>query len=195
MIAMMFDWIIYGITFLILASVFIEGKHTRHPAVFFYGSLVLLVLLITAGSLNWWFYGSKYGAVVVIFALVSLIMTRFRRFIYSMRFRQLVKDLNARVKEGYRIILVLPEDEDERSVLLARLTKLLPADALLYAPAALGPCSGEIIKDMTKHHQASTGYLLVCDEQIPARSWLSIVENGEPETSIAVNFHSIPDME
>ncbi|MCQ7728360.1 hypothetical protein NA806_23515, partial [Salmonella sp. NW230] len=51
------------------------------------------------------------------------------------------------------------------------------------------------LKALELHHQQGTGYILVCEQQISARTWLSIVENGKPDTSIAVNFHSIPEME
>ncbi|HIA9611914.1 TPA: hypothetical protein ACWSVS_005573, partial [Escherichia coli] len=54
---------------------------------------------------------------------------------------------------------------------------------------------GPILKALELHHQQGTGYILVCEQQISARTWLSIVENGKPDTSIAVNFHSIPEME
>ncbi len=46
-----------------------------------------MLILIVAGGLNWWFYRSKYGAVIVIFTVVSLLMTRFRLVIYKLRLR------------------------------------------------------------------------------------------------------------
>ncbi|EBU6724796.1 hypothetical protein DKS63_23295, partial [Salmonella enterica subsp. enterica serovar Give] len=88
-----FDWVIYGISILIFASALIEGKTTRYPALFFYGSLILMLILIVAGGLNWWFYRSKYGAVIVIFTVVSLLMTRFRLVIYKLRLRKLVSEI------------------------------------------------------------------------------------------------------
>ncbi|HHD2950886.1 TPA: hypothetical protein ACNZ7D_003847, partial [Klebsiella quasipneumoniae subsp. similipneumoniae] len=92
-------------------------------------------------------------------------------------------------------ILVLSDNEDERNVLLAMLNKVLLEQSLIYTRDALGPHSGAILKALEQHHQQGTGYILVCEQQIPARTWLSIVENGNPNTSIAVNFHSIPEME
>ena len=41
-----FDWVIYGISILIFASALIEGKTTRYPALFFYGSLILMLIKI-----------------------------------------------------------------------------------------------------------------------------------------------------
>ncbi|MGV7963782.1 hypothetical protein QPK13_22775 [Photorhabdus tasmaniensis] len=190
-----YDGVVYSITALILASAFFEGKKIRFPAAFFYGSVVLLVILLLAGSLNWWFYRSKFGAVVVIFASMTLFMTRFRMVIYALRFRKLVKDIKSRIGQGYRVILVLPENEEEKCVLLAKLNRSIPDDSLFHTYTALGPYSGEILNALGQLHQLGKGYLLLCDQQIPARSWLSTVENGDPETSIAVNFHSIPDME
>lgn len=180
---------------MVFASALIEGKTTRYPAFFFYGSLILMLILIVAGGLNWWFYRSKYGAVIVIFTVVSLLMTRFRLVIYKLRLRKLVSEIRFRIKTGFRIILVLSDNEDERNVLLAMLNKVLPEQSLIYTRDALGPHSGAILNALEQHHQQGTGYILVCEQQIPARTWLSIVENGNPNTSIAVNFHSIPEME
>ncbi|WP_338366196.1 hypothetical protein [Enterococcus faecalis] len=50
-----FDWVIDGISILIFASALIEGKTTRYPALFFYGNLILILILIVAGGINWWF--------------------------------------------------------------------------------------------------------------------------------------------
>ncbi|MDA4819339.1 hypothetical protein NY478_09705, partial [Enterobacter hormaechei] len=80
---------------------------------------MLLVVLIVAGGLNWWFYRSKFGSVVVIFAATTLLMTRFRMVIYALRFRSLVAGLQSHVNKGFRIILVLPENEDEKIVLMS----------------------------------------------------------------------------
>ncbi|MCU2955043.1 hypothetical protein N8S78_21980 [Enterobacter hormaechei subsp. hoffmannii] len=190
-----FDWVIYGISILIFASALIEGKTTRYPALFFYGSLILMLILIVAGCLNWWFYRSKYGAVIVIFTVVSLLMTRFRLVIYKLRLRKLVSEIRFRIKTGFRIILVLSDNEDERNVLLSMLSNVLPEQTLIHTRDALGPHSEPILKALELHHQQGTGYILVCEQQISARTWLSIVENGKPDTSIAVNFHSIPEME
>lgn len=191
----LYDWIIYSVTFLILLSVLLEGKRTRHPALFFYGSLVLLLLLVVVGALNWWVYGSSFGAVIVIFCLITLLFTRFRLVIYAIRFKKLVSDIKGKVKNGFRIILVLPENDEEKAVLLLKLRDALPDSSLIYAPSALGPASGPLLSILALHHQKSTGYLLACEGQIQARTWLNYVENGDPDTSIAVNFHSIPDME
>jgi len=189
------DCVVYGISILIFASALIEGKTTRYPAIFFYGSLILMLILIVVGGLNWWFYRSKYGAIIVIFTVVSLLMTRFRLVIYRLRFRKLVSEIRTRINAGFRIILVLSDNEDERNVLLAMLKKVLPVQSLIYTRDALGPYSGSTLKALAIHHQQGSGYILVCEQQISARSWLSIVENGNPDTSIAVNFHSIPEME
>ncbi len=32
-----------------------------------------MLILIVAGGLNWWFYRSKYGAVIVILALLQIV--------------------------------------------------------------------------------------------------------------------------
>ena len=48
-----FDWVIYGISILIFASALIEGKTTRYPALFFYGSLILMLILIVGLSGPW----------------------------------------------------------------------------------------------------------------------------------------------
>ncbi|AIX52673.1 TPA: hypothetical protein HMV82_15955 [Escherichia coli] len=190
-----YDWVVYCITGVIMASALLEGKRTRFPAAFFYGSIVLLVVLIVAGGLNWWFYRSKFGSVVVIFAATTLLMTRFRMVIYALRFRSLVAGLQSHVNKGFRIILVLPENEDEKIVLMSMLSKKIPAGALFYTQTALGPYSGDLLHALGQKHLMGEGYLLLCEQQLPARTWLSTVENGEPETSLAVNFHSIPDME
>ncbi|HAD9512147.1 TPA: hypothetical protein H1U83_004415 [Salmonella enterica] len=190
-----FDWVVYCITGVILASAFLEGKRTRFPAAFFYGSIVLLVVLIVAGALNWWFYRSKFGSVVVIFAATTLLMTRFRLVIYAFRFRTLVADLQSHLAKGFRIILVLPENEDEKTVLLSKLSKVIHSGTLFYTRTALGPYSGDLLHALGQKHRNGEGYLLLCEQQLPARTWLSTVENGQPEKSIAVNFHSIPDME
>jgi hypothetical protein len=137
-----YDWVVYCITGVIMASALLEGKRTRFPAAFFYGSIVLLVVLIVAGGLNWWFYRSKFGSVVVIFAATTLLMTRFRMVIYALRFRSLVAGLQSHVNKGFRIILVLPENEDEKIVLMSMLSKKIPAGALFYTQTALGPYSG-----------------------------------------------------
>ncbi|MCV5735697.1 hypothetical protein OFN56_27755, partial [Escherichia coli] len=81
------------------------------------------------------------------------------------------------------------------NVLLSMLSNVLPEQTLIHTRDALGPHSGPILKALELHHQQGTGYILVCEQQISARTWLSIVENGKPDTSIAVNFHSIPEME
>lgn len=154
-----------------------------------------MLILIVAGGLNWWFYRSKYGAVIVIFTVVSLLMTRFRLVIYKLRLRKLVSEIRFRIKTGFRIIPVLSDNEDERNVLLSMLSNVLPEQTLIHTRDALGPHSGPILKALELHHQQGTGYILVCEQQISARTWLSIVENGKPDTSIAVNFHSIPEME
>ncbi|HFV9915982.1 TPA: hypothetical protein ACIBH9_002451 [Salmonella enterica subsp. diarizonae serovar 61:l,v:z35] len=190
-----YDWVVYCITGVILASALLEGKKTRFPAAFFYGSIVLLVVLIVAGGLNWWFYRSKFGSVVAIFAATTLLMTRFRMVIYALRFRTLVAGLQSHVSKGFRIILVLPENEEEKSILMSKLSKAVPAGALFYTQTALGPYSGDLLHALGQKHLMGDGYLLLCEQQLLARTWLSTVENGEPETSIAVNFHSIPDME
>jgi len=190
-----YDWVVYCITGLILASALLEGKRTRFPAAYFYGSLVLLVVLLVVGGLNWWYHRSKLGSVVVIFTIVTLLMTRFRMVIYALRFRKLVADLQSYISKGFRIILVLPENEDEKAVLVGKLSKILPVGALFYTHTALGPYSGDLLHSLGQKHLMGEGYLLLCEQQLPARTWLSTVENGDPETSIAVNFHSIPDME
>lgn len=190
-----FDWIIYGISGLILASALLEGRTTRYPGFFFYGSLILMLVLIIAGSLNWWFFHSKYGAVIVIFAVMSLLITRFRLVIYKLRYRKIVSDVKNRIESGFRIIMVLNDSEEERSILVGMLKRAIPEHALIYARTALGPHSGPVLNVIEGHHRKATGYLLLCEQQIPARSWLSLVENGDPDTSIAVNFHSIPEME
>lgn len=60
-----------------------------------------MLILIVAGGLNWWFYRSKYGAVIVIFTVVSLLMTRFRLVIYKLRLRKLVSEIRFRIKNGF----------------------------------------------------------------------------------------------
>nr|UGK56220.1 hypothetical protein [Escherichia coli] len=63
-----FDWVVYCITGVILASAFLEGK--KEPVFrlhFFTEALCCWSFLIVAGALNWWFYRSKFGSVVVIF--------------------------------------------------------------------------------------------------------------------------------
>jgi hypothetical protein len=89
-----------------------------------------MLILIVAGGLNWWFYRSKYGAVIVIFTVVSLLMTRFRLVIYKLRLRKLVSEIRFHIKSGFRIILVLSDNEDERNVLLAMLNKVLLEQSL-----------------------------------------------------------------
>jgi hypothetical protein len=190
-----FNYVIYAITSVIILSAFWENKQTRYASAFFWGSVVLTTILVAAAALNWWLYRSALGGVIVIFIFSGLCMTRFRLVIYALRFRKLTLELSQRVREGYRIALVLPEGEDEKAVLLSRLQRVLPVGTFLHAPMALGPLSGELLNRLSQHHSAATGYLMACEGQIAARSWLSVVENGDPATSIAVNFHLIPDLE
>lgn len=190
-----YDYVIYAITVVILLSAFWENKQTRYASVFFWGSVALTSILVAAAAINWCLYGSALGGVIVIFIFSGLCMTRFRLVIYALRFRKLTLELCQRVREGYRIVLVLPEDEDEKAVLLSRMQKVLPVGTIIHAPTALGPLSGELLNRLSQHHSAATGYLMACEGQIAARSWLSVVENGDPATSIAVNFHLIPDLE
>ncbi|RAZ53060.1 hypothetical protein DP194_24150, partial [Enterobacter hormaechei subsp. xiangfangensis] len=54
-----YDWVVYCITGVIMASALLEGKRTRIPAAFFYGSNVLLDVMKVPGRHNRWFYRSK----------------------------------------------------------------------------------------------------------------------------------------
>ncbi len=59
-----------------------------------------MLILIVAGGLNWWFR-SKYGAVIVIFTVVSLLMTQFYLVIYKLRLRKLVSGNQISYKNGF----------------------------------------------------------------------------------------------
>ena len=190
-----YDCVIYAITAVILLSAFWENKQTRYTSVFFWGSVALTILLVAAAAINWWHYHSALGGVIVIFIVGGLCMTRFRLVVYALRFHKLTSALAQRIRVGNRVVLVLPEGEDEKRVLLSRLQKMLPDGALIHAPGALGPLSGELLHRLSVLHSAGTGYLMACEGQVAARSWLRVVENGDPRTSIAVNFHLIPDLE
>lgn len=192
---MLLDWLTYLITAVIVLSILLEGKTTRYPSLFFYGSLLLLGLLLVVAGANWWFYHSAYGLVIVLFTLLSLVCTRFRLVIYACRFKNIVKQITKYTEQGHRVIMVLPEPEEEKNILLAQLRAAVPEEKLLYTPFACGPGSDSILKRISELNTTKQGYLLVCEGQVAARSWLSIVENGDPDSSIAVNFHSIPDME
>lgn len=190
-----YDCVIYAVTAVILISAFWENKQSRFASVFFCGSVVLTVLLVAAAATNWWLYRSALGGVIVIFIVSGLCMTRFRLVVYALRFQKLASGLAQRVRAGYRILLVLPECEEEKEVLLSRLRKVVKDDAFIHVPGGLGARSDDVLSRLSALHSAGTGYLLVCEGQIAARSWLSVVENGDPQTSIAVNFHLIPDLE
>nr|UGK56221.1 hypothetical protein [Escherichia coli] len=84
-------------------------------------------------------------------------MTRFRLVIYAFRFRTLVADLQSHVAKGFRIILVLPENEDEKTVLLSKLSKVIHSGTLFLYPNSSGSifwgspaCSGTKSTEMAR---------------------------------------------
>ena len=72
--------------------------------------------------------------------------------------------------KGFRIILVLPENEDEKTVLLSKLSKVIHSGTLFYTRTALGPYSGDLLHALGQKHRNGEGYLLLCEQQLPART-------------------------
>ncbi|NRN29687.1 hypothetical protein [Photorhabdus heterorhabditis] len=188
------DYLTYGITAVVFLSIYLEGRRTRYPRTLFYFSLVLLAALVVIGGLNWWLYRSFYGLMIVAFTVYALIGTRFRLMVYSLRFSKLVANLKDCVGQGKRVILVLPDNAEEKQVLLSLLAEKIPVGQYLYTPFALGLSSSDVSNQLIALNDLNNGYVLACEDQLQSRTWLNLVENGEPETSIAVNFHHIPDL-
>ena len=186
------DCITYTITAVIVLSVFIEGKQTRYPRLFFYSSLVLVFLLIIVGSANWWLYHSFYGLAIAGMSMYGLLGTRFRLYVYALRFRTLVKDLTTAVSQGSRVIMVLPDDEEQSQLLIQLLDRQMPGGAFFRTEQAFGLSTMDLFDNLSHCNQCNTGYLLACKGQLQASTWLPCVENNAPESSIAVNFHLLP---
>lgn len=190
--AFFLDCITYAITAVIVLSVFVEGKQTRYPRTFFYSSLVMVLLLIIVGSANWWFYHSFYGLAIAGLSTYGLLGTRFRMYVYALRFRVLVKELTAAVSAGSRVIMVLPDDDEQSQLLFQLLARQIPGGAIFRTNQAFGLSTMDLFDNLSRCNQSKAGYLLACQGQLQARTWLPHVENNAPDSSIAVNFHLLP---
>jgi hypothetical protein len=191
----MLDLVTYALALSIFTLIFIEGKETRYPAFFFYMSVILFVLLMCVGAANWWLYKSFYGLSVTAVGLVTVLGTKLRHLVYTLRFSSLVKSLASNIRAGKRIILVLPDNSDEASVLNMLIARAIPADDYFFTDASYGMGTIELFDQLSTLNVNAQPYLLVCSNQLNARSWMGVVEAGDPHTAMAINFHLIPDLE
>jgi len=189
------DLVTYLLAFAVFTLIFVEGKETRFPAFFFYMSVILFVLLMCVGAANWWLHKSFYGLSITAVGLVTILGTKVRHFVYIVRFSGLVKSIAGHVVSGKRILLVLPESSDEASVLNMLLARAIPAEEYFFTDASYGMGNIELFDQLSTRNANSCPYLLVCSNQLNARSWLGVVEAGDPHTAMAINFHLIPDLE
>lgn len=189
------NFVTYTLALAIFLAIFIEGKETRYPEFFFYMSVVFFVLLMCVGATNWWLYKSFYGLSIAAVSLVSVLGTKLRLLVYTARFRGLVKSIVSNVVAGKRIILVLPESCDEAFVLKMLLTQVIPSKQYFFTDASYGMGSAGLFDQLSTMNANTQSYLLVCSNQLNARSWMGVVEANDPHTAMAINFHLIPDLE
>lgn len=125
------DCITYTITAVIVLSVSLK---VSRPATLVYSFTMTSVkrtasMSLAGGITSLKLYHSFYGLAIAGMSMYGLLGTRFRLYVYALRFRTLVKDLTTAVSQGSRVIMVLPDDEEQSQLLIQLLDRQMPGGA------------------------------------------------------------------
>lgn len=187
------DLITYVLVGLILASTVIEGKRTRYRFAIFFISVCIYVGIIAVGFSNWIFNDSKFGFGIAAMALFAVLAGKLRILIYRVRSVILSKNLVEGVSTGNRFLFVLPDNAEFSDEIVRTLNKKFSGTNSLFITDVGIDFDGNTKTKIAGCHQLKNGYVLLCEGQRNARTWVKFVENDEAESAIAVNFSFLPD--
>ena len=187
------DLVTYVLVGLIITSAFIEGKRTRYRFAIFFISVCIYLGVIAVGLSNWIINDSKFGFGISAMALFAMLAGKFRILIYRIRSVKLSKNLVDGVSAGKRYLFVLPDNAEFSDEIVRTLNKKFSGTNSIFITDVAMDFDGNTKTKIAGCHQKHDGYVLLCEGQRNARTWVKFVENDEAESAIAVNFSFLPD--
>lgn len=187
------DFIIYFLVAIVAGSLFLEGKRTRYKTAIFFFSVGIYLSIIMIGFANWFFYDSKFGFGIAALALFAMLSEKLRILTYRLRAYGIGKRVKAQVSQHKRILFVLPDEGEFATELVRTLNKILSDDKALFITDVGFDFDRHLKTKINERHSEQKGYVLMCEGQRNARTWVPFVMNTSPETAIAINFSYLPD--